>query len=185
MTLLILGLLLWIAAHVFNRVAPEARAKLGPKGRCPIALSILVSIALMVLGYRAAEYLPVYTPVPGIGHLNNLLMLVAVFSFGIGSAKGVLVDKIRHPMLTGMVIFAIAHLLVNGDLASIILFGGLGLWAVAEMLIINRTAGTWERPAPGTIKGDLKNAVITLVIYAIVTGIHVWLGHNPFLGTYA
>ena len=185
MILLILGLILWIGAHSFKRLAPGARARMGTKGRGPIALTILASVALMVLGYRATEFTSIYTPIPGIGHLNNLLMLIAVFFFGIGSAKGVLADKIRHPMLTGMVIFACAHLLVNGDLASILLFGGLGLWAVIQMLLINSGDGAWERPAPGTLKGDIKNAIITLVIYAVVTGIHVWLGHNPFMGTYA
>ncbi|WP_299845702.1 NnrU family protein [uncultured Roseovarius sp.] len=185
MILLILGLILWIGAHFFKRLAPDARTKMGNKGRGPIALSILAGVVLMVLGYRAAEFTSVYTPVPGIGHLNNLLMLVAVFFFGIGSAKGVLVDKVRHPMLTGMVIFAFAHLLVNGDLASIILFGGLGLWAIVQMLLINSGDGAWERPAPGTLKGDIKNAIITLVIYVVVTGLHVFLGHNPFMGSYA
>ena len=185
MLLLILGLILWIGAHLFKRIAPGKRAEMGAKGRGPIALTILASVALMVLGYRAAEYVPVYTPIPGMGHLNNLLMLGAVFLFGVGNAKGLLADKIRHPMLTGMVVFTCAHLLVNGDLASVILFGGLGLWALAEMVVINRAEAAWDRPAPGTIRGDIKNAVITLVIYAVVTGIHIWLGHNPFMGTYA
>ncbi len=185
MSLLVLGLCLWIAAHLFKRLAPETRAKMGKKGRGPIALILLASIVLMVLGYRAAALIPLYTPIPGIGHLNNLLMLVALFFFGIGNSKGVLSDKIRHPMLTGMVIFAGAHLLVNGDLASAILFGGLGLWAIAEMMLINRAEGTWTRPAPGSLKGDIRNAIIALVSYGIITGIHIWLGHNPFLGTYS
>ena len=184
MTLLMLGLILCVSAHLFKRLAPDARARMGAKGRGPIALAIFISVVLMVLGYRMAEIAPVYTPVPGIGHLNNLLMLFAVFCFGLGASKGLLVDKIRHPMLTGMVIFAAAHLLVNGDVASLILFGGLGLWALIEMVLINRATGVWQRPAPGTIKGDIKNVVITLVIVGVVTSIHVMLGHNPFLGTY-
>lgn len=184
MTFLVLGLLLWIGAHFFKRLAPDVRAGMGTKGRGPISLAILVGIALMVLGYRAAEFVPIYTPIPGIGHLNNLLMFAAVYCFGIGASKGLLSDKIRHPMLLGMVVFAIAHLLVNGDLASVVLFGGLGLWALAEIVVLNRVLGAWDRPAPGTIKGDIKNLVITLVIFTIVTGIHVWLGRNPFLGTY-
>lgn len=185
MIFLILGLILWIGAHVFKRLAPDARERMGKKGRGPISLAILAGLALMIVGYRAAEYTPVYDPIPGIGHLNNLVMLISVFCFGLGASKGVLVDKVRHPMLTGVILFAIAHLLVNGDLASVILFGGLGFWALAEMVLINRAEGAWDRPAPGTLKGDIKNAIITLVIYVVVTGIHIWLGHNPFLGTYA
>jgi len=184
MKLLILGLILWITAHFIKRIIPGLRARMGDKGRGPIALAILISVVLMVLGYRRAELLPLYTPLPGIGHLNNLLMLLALFSFGIGSAKGILVDKIRHPMLLGMVIFAIAHLLVNGDLASLILFGGLGLWAVIEMRLINLASGKWQRPAPGTLKGDVKCLIIALVLFGVITGLHIWLGHSPFSGTY-
>lgn len=184
MTLLILGLILWIAAHLFKRIAPSTRASMGNKGRGPIALAILASVALMVLGYRMAEFAPLYTPIPGIGHLNNLLMLIAVFSFGMSAGKGLLADKLRHPMLMGMVIFATAHLLVNGDLASVILFGGLGVWAIVEMLVINLTDGPWQRPPPGALKGDIKNLVITVILFGIITSIHVWLGHSPFMGTY-
>lgn len=184
MILLAFGLLLWIGAHLWRRLAPEYRARMGVRGRGPIALIILAGVAAMVLGYRAADMIPVYTPLPGIGHLNNLMMLIAVFLFGVGGTKGLLVDKIRHPMLTGMVIFALAHLLVNGDLASVMLFGGLGLWALAEIIVINRAEGMWKRPAPGKLKGDIRNAIATLVIYALITGLHIWSGHNPFLGTY-
>jgi uncharacterized membrane protein len=74
----------------------------------------------------------------------------------------------------------VAHLLVNGDLASAVLFGGLGLWALAEMLLIGR-AEPWKRPAPGSIKGDARNLVATALIYALIAGIHIWLGHNPFV----
>ena len=75
--------------------------------------------------------------------------------------------------------------LVNGDLASILLFGGIGLWAVVAMAAINR-AGPWTRPTDGRgVKGDVMNLVGTVVLYAIIAGIHFWLGHNPFLGTFA
>ncbi|VAV94714.1 NnrU family protein in cluster with Mesaconyl-CoA hydratase [hydrothermal vent metagenome] len=184
MTLLIIGLIIWTAAHFFKRIAPEMRARMGSKGRVLIALCLLASVVLMSRGYGMADMIPLYTPLPGIGYLNNLMMLLAVFFIGISSTKGVLVDKIRHPMLWGTIIFAIAHLLVNGDLASVVLFGGLGLWAVAEMLLINRTAGKWDRPAPGTLKGDIKNGIITLVLFAIIASIHIWQGYNPFQGTY-
>jgi uncharacterized membrane protein len=184
MTLLILGLAIWIAAHLFKRIAPGARATLGEKGKGLVAVALLISVVLMVIGYRGAEVSPVYTPIPGIGHLNNLLMLVSVFLFGVGGTKGVLYTKLRHPMLLGMLTWAVAHLLVNGDLASIVLFGVLGLWAIVEMVVIN-AAGPWARPTEGKgLKGDLRNGVATLVLVGIIGAIHIWLGHNPFLGTY-
>ncbi len=83
----------------------------------------------------------------------------------------------RHPMLLGIVIWAVAHLLVNGDVASLVLFGGLGLWALAEMAIINRAEGPWSAPAEGPIVNDAKFAVLALVLYAAFAGVHYWLGY--------
>ncbi|MFT4151490.1 MAG: NnrU family protein [Paracoccaceae bacterium] len=181
---LILGVALWWAAHLFKRLAPGRRARLGDPGKGLVAAAILLAVVLMVWGYRRAEFLPVYTPLPGMGHLNNLMMLVSVFLFGVGGTKGTLYPKMRHPMLWGAVIWAVAHLLVNGDQASLILFGGIGLWALVEMAVINR-AESWTPPAPVRgIRGDAMNLVGTLVLYGVIAGVHIWTGHNPFLGTY-
>ena len=172
------------AAHLFKRIAPGPRASLGDRGKGLVALALLVSVVLMVLGYRWADYAPVYDPLPGMGHLNNLLMLVALFLFGVGGTKGTLYTRMRHPMLWGTVIWAVAHLLVNGDLASVVLFGGLGVWALLEMAVINR-AQVWTPPVGGRgFKGDLMNLAGTLVLYGLIAAIHVWLGYNPFMGTY-
>lgn len=184
MFLLILGVLLWSLAHLFKRLAPAARARLGDPGKGVVAIALVLSVVLMVVGYRGADFVPVFTPLPGIGHLNNLLMLVAVFLFGVGGTKGTLYPKMRHPMLTGTILWAVAHLLVNGDVASLVLFGGLGIWAVVQMLVIN-AAGPWARPTDGRgLKGDAMNLAGTLVIYGLIAGVHIWLGHNPFVGTY-
>ena len=183
MTLLILGLLLWWAAHLLKRAAPGTRADLGERGKGYVAIALGGALVLMVIGYRGAGHVPVYTPLPGMGHANNTLMLISVFLFGVGGTKGTLYPRMRHPMLWGTVIWAFAHLLVNGDLASLVLFGGIGIWALVEMAVINRTP--WQRPAAGRgIKGDAMNLVGTLVLFGLIAAIHIWLGHNPFLGTY-
>lgn len=185
MTMLMAGLALWWAAHLLKRLAPGLRAALGDRGKAAIGLALLISVVLMVAGYRSAEFLPVYDPMPGMGHANNTLMLVSVFLFGVGGTKGTLYPRMRHPMLWGTVVWAIAHLLVNGDLASILLFGGLGLWALVAMALINR-AGPWVRPATGRgIKGDLMNLAGTAVLYGLIASAHLWLGHPVFEGTYS
>lgn len=184
MVLLTAGVALWALAHFFKRLAPARRAEMGEKGKGLVAAAIGVSLLLMIFGYRGAEFIPVYTPIPGVGHLNNLLMLVSIYLFGVGSSKGVLASKLRHPMLLGMSVWAIAHLIVNGDVASLILFGGLLVWAVAEMLIINKAEGPWQAPAPGPRSKDFKLVGLTLLIYAVIAGIHTFLGYNPFQGTY-
>lgn len=185
MSLMILGILLWVLPHSFKRLAPRKHLMLMPQIKAIDAALILIGTALMVIGYRATEAMPnLYDPLPGMGHVNNTLMLIAVYLFGVGGARSILIDKMRHPMLTGMLLWAVAHLLVNGDPASVVLFGALGIWAVAEMVLINR-AGPWKRPQPGSIKGDLKNLVGTLAIYGIIVWVHqLVIGHSLFLGTY-
>jgi uncharacterized membrane protein len=178
--LLILGIALWIGAHFFKRLAPEQRAALGEKGKGPVALGILAGLVLMVIGYRMAPFVPVWNPPLFLIHLNNLLMLLAVLLFGMSATTGRLRGRMRHPMLAGVKTWAVAHLLVNGDLASILLFGSMLGWAVASVILINK-AGPWvDRPAPGGAKGDVKLVVITMVVYGVIAAIHAWLGVSPF-----
>jgi uncharacterized membrane protein len=184
MTLLIAGVVLWMLPHFFKRLLPDVRAGMGDAGKGLVSILLLVSIVLMVIGYRSAEFVDVYTPFPGMGHLNNLLMLIAVFLSGAGQIKGRVVAMVRHPMLWSAVVWAAAHLLVNGDVASIILFGGIGFWAFAQMVLINRAEGGWDRPQPGPWSKDALNLVVSLAIYGLIVGIHIWLGYSPFLGTY-
>lgn len=125
MTLLIAGLILWTATHYFKRLMPARRAAMGDKGKGPIALLIVASLLMMIFGYRWAEFIPVWSPPAFFTHINNLLMLIAFFVFGMSATTGRLRGKMRHPMLLSVKIWAVAHLLVNGDLASIILFGGM------------------------------------------------------------
>ena len=179
--ILVLGLLFWVAAHFFKRLAPERRASMGDAGKGVVAVGVLLGLGLMIWGYRGAEFIPVWYPPSFMVHINNLLMLIAVFLYGMSATTGRLRGKMRHPQLTAVVVFAIAHLLVNGDLAAIILFGGLLLWAVAEMIVINRSE-VWVRPEPGAAKKDILLIIITLVMYAIITAIHAWLGVWPFPG---
>lgn len=184
MFLLVLGLLFWVMAHVFKRAMPGLRARMGDAGKGLVAGLIVVGVVLMVIGYRRAEFIAVYSPMPGAGHLNNTLMLISVFLFGVGGTKGTLYTRMRHPMLWGTVFWAAAHLLVNGDMASIVLFGCLGIWAFMQMSLIN-AAGPWQRPVAGRgPKGDAMNLAGTVVIIGIAAMIHQWLGHPVFLGNY-
>jgi uncharacterized membrane protein len=179
--MLILGLILWVAAHYFKRLMPDARAAMGDKGKGLVAVLLLVSLVLIIWGYLGAAFIPVWTPPSFMVHINNLLMLVAVFVYGMSATTGRLRGKMRHPQLTAVKIWAVAHLLVNGDLASILLFGTMLAWAVGSVILINR-AGSWERPAPGDAKKDVLLVVISLVMFAVMVGVHIWLGVWPFPG---
>ncbi|MFA8386607.1 MAG: NnrU family protein [Pelagibaca sp.] len=182
MALLIVGLLIWVGAHIFKRVAPEQRAAMGDTGKLIVTVALVISIGLMIWGYRGAAFIPVWYPPSFMVHINNLLMLVALFVFGMSATTGRLRGKMRHPQLTAVKIWAVAHLLVNGDLASIILFGGMLAWAVLEVIIINRAVPVWDRPQPGDAKKDILLVVITLVSFVVIAAIHAWLGVWPFPG---
>jgi len=183
MTLLIVGVLLWAGAHYFKRLAPDARAKLGERGKGLVAIAIFAALVLMILGYRSAEFTPVWTPPAFMVHINNTLMIIAFWVFGSSAAKGAKAwpaDKIRHPQLMAVKIWATAHLLTNGDLASIILFGGLLAWAVREAMLINRAEPEWTAPEPAGRTTYLRLLVISLVLYGIVAAVHAALGVWPF-----
>ena len=184
MTILILGLAVWWVAHVFKRVAPGQRAalteKLGDKSKGIFAVVLLASVVLMVIGYKQATFVTVWEPPHWLRHLNNAMMLVSVAFFGMGSSKGRLRAALRHPMLIGFMIWAVAHLLVNGDLASVVLFGGLLVWAVVQIMLINTREPVWDRPEPGEPKGDVRLAVISLVVFIVIGVVHGLVGPSPF-----
>lgn len=184
MTLLALGVALWIAAHFFKRLMPGVRASMGNAGRLLVTLAIVGSIVLMVIGYRATSGASLYDPIDDMGLVNNLLMLLAIYLFGVGTSNGRLAAMIRHPMLWGMAVWSLAHLLVNGTPESLVLFGGLGIWAFAQMLLVNRAEGPWQRPDPGLWGRDGRNLLVALVLYALISVAHIWLGYSPFRGIF-
>lgn len=183
MTLLILGVALWSAAHLFKRLVPGLRASLGEPGKGIVAVALVISIVLMVIGYRAADGAVYWGRDPMWVGINNLLMIVAFYFFAASAAKGDKIwlgTKVRHPQLTSVIIWAVAHLLVNGDTPSFILFGGLIVWAIVEMLVINAQEGPWQRPGRAPAKKEIVAVVVALVVTVVVMGIHYALGVTPW-----
>ncbi|GAB5483306.1 MAG: NnrU family protein [Parasphingorhabdus sp.] len=175
---LIAGVLLWSIVHLVKSVAPGLRTNIRAKiGEGPhqglVALLIIAAIALMVYGWRTAQYEFVYDPPTWGRHLNMLLMVFAIFLFGAAQGKSQIKQFIRHPMLTGMLLWAAGHLLANGDSRSVVLFGGLGLWALISIFTVSRNEGAWEKPTEtATVRREMLGFVIALVLYAILFGMH-------------
>ncbi len=180
MLLLILGVLLWAGAHFFKRLMPEKRAAMGDKGKGAVAIAIVVSIVLMVSGYRMADGAVFWGRSPATVGINNLILIFALYFTSPGPSKGAIFYKMRHPMLTGFALWAIAHLLVNGDVESFILFGGLLVWALAEMVIINKSEPNWTPPAKGAIAKDGMFLAISVLLLVIIGYIHGLLGPVAF-----
>ena len=182
MALLILGMILWVGAHYFRRLMPEQRAALGNKGKGVIAVAIVVSLVMIIIGYRGAAFIDVWYPPSFLTHFNNLLMVFAFWVYGSSAAKGAKAwpaYKTRHPQLMAVKIWAVAHLLVNGDLASIILFGGMLAWAVGSVILINKAEPDWTPPPAAGKATYIRLTVITAVMLIITIAIHTLLGVSP------
>ncbi|MES2665919.1 MAG: NnrU family protein [Pseudomonadota bacterium] len=180
MGMLIAGMLLWWGAHLFKRLAPGPRAALGAKGMGLVAVLVVLSVVLMVLGYRGADFVPLWSPPAFLVHLNNLLMVFAFYLYAASGAKTRITRIIRHPQLTAVKVWAVAHLLVNGDVASIILFGGMLAWAVVSVIVINRAGPAWVKPPVAPLRKEMTAVVATLVVVGLVMAIHNWLGVQPW-----
>jgi len=184
MELLIIGLLLWSSVHFIPSIGISFKASLVARlGEKPyaatFALLIVLSLVLMVLGWRSTtpEYL--YT-LPAVAKPVALVLLVTPF-FLLGAANYVTRVKrfIRHPQLTGVATWAIAHLLINGDSRSVVLFGGLALWAILEMIFINKREGQWIKPESPSWSQEIKGGLISLVVLAVVIFIHPYIAGVP------
>lgn len=181
-----LGVIVWSVVHAIPSLAPGLRAglieRLGDNGyKIGFALAIVGSIVLMVLGWRSAAVGIVYEP-PGFGrHLAMLLMLAAFLLFAFSHGKSNLKRFIRHPQLSAVVVWAIAHLLANGDSRSVVLFGVLGLWALIEMVLLNRRDGDWVRPEARPLTQEIRPVAIGAVIFLVFALVHPYLfGVSPF-----
>jgi uncharacterized membrane protein len=180
---LILGVALWSYSHLMKRVTPGFRASLGDgPGKGVVAVLALIAIGLMIYGYQQAPVVPLWEPPAFMRHINNTLMLIAVLLVNLGNSRGVMRTWLRHPMLTSVKVWALAHLLVKGDLASVILFGGLLAWAVFDVIKINRMEPAWVRPAPGPVRNDVIYVVVSVVVLAVIVAIHGWILGYPVVG---
>jgi uncharacterized membrane protein len=184
--IMILGLVLWFATHLFAICAPDQRKamtdSMGVASKAVMAVLTLIAVALMVMGYQDAPYVGVWTPPAFLTHVNNLLMIVAVIFFIAGNVPSVIRQKVRHPQLAAAKTWALAHLLVNGDLASILLFGGILAWAVLALIGSNKRDGKGPIDKPATAMGLVIHIVVALVVFGIIAMVHNWAGVSPFPG---
>ena len=192
MSLFIVGLLVFLGTHSFAIATPAVRqsavASLG-EGRFK-ALYSLVSIAgfvLLIYGYGVARTTtPVlYTPPTATKHIALLLML-PVFPLLLATyLPGRIRATLKHPMLTAVKAWALAHLLANGTLADVLLFGGFLAWAVFDRISIKRRPDA-KLPSGGPVINDIIAVVIGLALYvAFIFGVHQYLFGVPPIASLA
>jgi uncharacterized membrane protein len=189
---MILGLVLFLGTHTFTtQRAARARAigAMGEGGyKIAYALVSALGLALIVWGfahYRATEWVQLWTPPKSLKHLNSLLMLPAVILVVAAYIRGRIYVTLKHPMLAGVKLWAFGHLLANGDLGGIILFGSFLAWAVFDRISLKRRADAGSPPIPvGGIANDLIAVAVGVVAYlALAFAFHPVVIGVPVVGS--
>ena len=182
MTLLIVGLILFLGTHAFSRfrVARDGlAARLGPMPfRGLYSLPVLVGFVLIIIGYghyRAAGYLPLWTPPEALKHVSYLLMMPVFVLLIAAYTQGKIKAAVVHPMLAAVKLWALAHLLVNGDLGSVLLFGGFLAWAFFARIRLGkaqRVATAWTMGDTIAVVGGLGGWIVTLLwLHKVLIGV--------------
>jgi len=186
MFLLIVGLIIWTIAHLLRSFAKDFRQslqdKFGNGSKGIIALAIVASLVLMIIGYRGADVKLLWVAPVWMIYVNNILMILALYVYFTTATKpgtAFFMGSLKNPQLTGFKIWAVAHLLVNGDLASVVLFGGLLCWAVVEVIASKRTVSLVNRDkAP--ISSPWVHLVLVAAMFILIVALHSWAGRSPF-----
>ncbi len=177
MTWLILGVTLWSVVHFVPTLAQPLRHRLIAQwgdGRYRAAFSIVVlfAIALIVVGWRSTPQVTLYQLPAWSGPIGFLLMITAFVLFGSAHHDTIIKRVIRHPQLMSMVVWSVSHLITNGSTRALVLFGGLGLWAIVEMPLINAREGEYKKPEAPGFKMELKGLAISAAIFVVALLLH-------------
>lgn len=188
MLLLVIGLLVFVGIHLLptqtdiRRVVIE-RAGIGVY-KAFFSIVAVIGFAIIVMGYHKAQLHPGKNPVlwTSPAWARHITMLLMIFAFPLLFAAylpGRISAAVRHPMILAVKLWALAHLIVRGDVASLLLFGGLLAWAVVDRISLK------HRQAAGlvTIKsGPVRNDIIAIVLGLLAYAIFVKWGHPALIG---
>ncbi len=189
MLVLILGLVVFLAVHSVRIVAPAwsegVIARYGENAwKGVYSLVSLVGLVLIVWGYGLSRLDPVvlYSPPVWMRHVTLVLMMPVFVMLAAAYIPGRIKSTLKHPMLAATKLWAVAHLLANGTLADVLLFGSFLAWAVADRISLKRRP---QSPAVADLSPPPANDVVALVIGAtlyvvFLLFLHEWLfGVSP------
>ena len=183
MLTLIAGIVIFLGTHGFTTFR-EARAamigRVGPMGfKIGYSVLSLIGFVLIVRGfsaYRAEDWVQVWVPPVWTRHLTILLMWFAFVSLAcMNKAPGRIRGWLRHPMLVGIKIWALAHLLANGDLGGMVLFGSFLAWAVFDRIAVKRRGDIGAIRIGSFTRADGMALGLGTVAYGVMILAHPWL----------
>ena len=189
MAQLVLGLVLFLGMHSMSMVALPVRDKLAAKSelgwKMLYGVVSLIGIILVARGYADLRQTPtlLYVTPAWLRHLAAVLLLPVFVLFLAPYFPGRIAGAVKHPQLVAVKTWAFAHLMVNGTLADVLLFGSFLLWAVADRISMKNRV---SRPVPGAPEFRYNDAVVVgvgLMLYAAtVFWLHEMLfGVRPFV----
>lgn len=188
MALLVLGIVIFLGMHLVRVVAPGVRTSLiqrnGKNAWMGIyAVISLIGLGLIIYGFGEARAVTgmLYNPPVVLKHISLLLMLLAFICLAAGFLPaGRIAVAVKHPQILSIKIWALAHLLANGETSSVLLFGSFLAWAVVMRISMKRRqrAGELVLPVFRSSSYDLLAVVIGLVAY----GLFIWKLHELLIG---
>lgn len=184
MVILILGLIIFFGVHLLPSFPPlRARlvAKFGEKGyKGLFSLVALTGLVVIVFGMVYRDYIYLWVP-PGWGRYAAMILMVPATFLLVAADFGSNVKRyVRHPMLWGVVLWSCAHLLANGDLASLILFGSFGCFALFDMRSADRR-GAEKSTKVYPVTRDVLLVVIAVGAYVVLVVVHPYVIGVPVI----
>ena len=184
--ILIVGLVLFLGVHLVTTMRDKRAdliARLGENGYKGLySIVSAIGLALIVYGfarYRAEGWIALWSPPAWTKHLAALLVLFAMIMLVASYARGHIYTTLKHPMLAGVKLWALAHLMANGDLGSLILFGSVLAWAVIDRISLKRRTDPGAPPIPvGGMRNDVIAVLGGIVLYAVLG----WWFHPYVIG---
>jgi uncharacterized membrane protein len=172
LAVLVLGLVVFIGTHVFVTYRDHRAALIKWIGEWPykglFSVLSIVGVALIVWGfarYRAIGWVDVWYPPAWTRHVTVALMWPAIICVTAAYFPGDIKRRLKHPMLVGVKLWAFAHLLTNGDLGSIVLFGSILAWAVYDRISLKHRTDAGGPPIP---IGGRTNDIIAIIVGTIL-----------------
>jgi len=185
MSLLVIGILLFTGVHLLPSRAPQIasswRKALGENGyKGSFSLLTLLALVLIVMGWRGVEPSALYQPISYFRQPAIALTMMAIGLLVVGSRNSRIRQGVRHPQLLGVFIWALAHLITNGDSRSVLLFASMAIWSFMEMRAISQREGDWVKDDIPPVGAEIITAIIVVVLagglaygHAYFTGVQV------------
>ena len=177
MNLLILGIIIFFSIHLVP-IFPIKNILINRLGENKykglFSLIALVGLLMIIYGYSRTDFYPIWDPLPYSKEIALALMPISMILLAAANIQTNIKKFIKHPMLIGILIWSFVHLIANGDLRSIILFGSFGLYALIDIFFSKKVLTT-NIVAKYTLSKDIMVIIIGLAVYVIIVCFHQFI----------